>query len=78
MQSNQLWLEHWNEIGAEKKWKMIRQHRDVLFTASDWTQLPDAALTTAEKTAWQDYRQSLRNIPQDFINADDVIFQDAP
>ena len=66
------------EISTETKWAIIRRHRVELLTQSDWTQLPDAVLTVAEKSAWQDYRQSLRDIPQDFINADDVIFQETP
>lgn len=39
----------------------VRTDRDNRLTASDWTQLPDAPV---DKTAWQTYRQTLRNIPQ--------------
>lgn len=60
------------------RWEMVKQQRDKLLQKCDWTQLPDAILTDAERTAWQDYRQTLRDIPQDFINPDDVIFPDPP
>lgn len=39
----------------------VRQLRDALLTACDWTQLPDVPLET--KAAWAIYRQLLRDIP---------------
>jgi len=36
--------------------------RDRLLTGSDWTQLPDAPLTAAQKSAWVVYRQALRDV----------------
>jgi len=36
--------------------------RDRLLTGSDWTQLPDAPLTAAQKAAWAVYRQLLRDV----------------
>jgi hypothetical protein len=44
----------------------VRQERDRLLAASDWTQLPDAqaALSNAQKLAWSAYRQALRDVPQ--------------
>jgi hypothetical protein len=60
------------------EWKSIRADRDRLLAACDWTQMPDAALTGDELVIWQDYRQALRNIPQDFDTPDDVVFPEAP
>jgi len=40
-----------------------RQTRDVLLSESDWTQMLDSPLTDAQKTSWQTYRTSLRNLP---------------
>jgi hypothetical protein len=37
----------------------IRQQRNQLLTASDWTQIPDC---TVDKQAWATYRQALRDI----------------
>ena len=40
-----------------------RTDRDDRLAACDWTILPDSPLTTEKKTAWQTYRQALRDIP---------------
>lgn len=40
----------------------VRDSRQVLLSASDWTQLPDAPLTDAKRQAWSTYRQALRDI----------------
>jgi hypothetical protein len=39
----------------------IREKRNQLLTASDWTQMPDAPV---DQAAWATYRQALRDIPQ--------------
>lgn len=41
----------------------IRERRNYLLAACDWTQLPDAALTPEQKAAWAVYRQQLRDFP---------------
>jgi len=38
-----------------------RSQRDALLSQSDWTQVPDAPVNQA---AWADYRQALRDVPQ--------------
>ena len=61
-----------------KTWEIIKSYRSQLLSECDWTQLPDAVLTLEEKSAWSDYRQKLRDIPQDFATPDDVIFPVQP
>jgi hypothetical protein len=39
----------------------IRAERDALLSGSDWTQVPDVPDST-QKTAWQTYRQALRDL----------------
>jgi len=39
----------------------VRTQRDALLSQSDWTQVPDAPVN---QTAWADYRQALRDVPQ--------------
>lgn len=36
--------------------------RNSLLTESDWTQLPDVALSAKKKEEWRVYRQALRNM----------------
>lgn len=42
----------------------LRIERWHLLIQSDWTQLPDAPLTTAKKAEWKAYRQALRDLPE--------------
>lgn len=46
----------------ERQSASVRDSRQVLLSASDWTQLPDAPLTDAKRQAWSTYRQALRDI----------------
>lgn len=38
----------------------LRQRRDALLYASDWTQVPDAPV---DQAAWANYRKALRDLP---------------
>lgn len=42
----------------------VREYRDQLLTESDYTQLPDVPLTSAQVAAWRVYRQALRDYPK--------------
>ena len=61
-----------------KTWNEICVKRAELLSACDWTQLNDAILIIEEKTAWQEYRQALRDIPQAFATPDNVVWPIAP
>lgn len=39
--------------------EQVRQQRNALLVACDWTQLPDAPV---DQTAWAAYRQALRDV----------------
>lgn len=59
----------------------IRAKRNALLRDTDWTQMPDAPLTEQQRTAWAIYRQSLRDVPQNNLNAesiDDIIWPTKP
>ena len=61
--------------------QLIRQTRNDLLIASDWTQVNDSPLTDAKKTEWATYRQELRDLPsshQSTTNFDDVVFPTQP
>jgi hypothetical protein len=49
-------------------WESIRQLRDSLLTETDWRAVKDRTMSQA----WKDYRQALRNLPQDYEDANDA------
>jgi hypothetical protein len=60
------WVQTWsvrdlNESEVQQRMDAVRNERNALLAASDWTQLADA---TVDKAAWAAYRQALRDIPQ--------------
>ena len=62
----------WNDGAFDRAMADLRQRRNTLLSASDWTQLPDTTLTTAEKTAWMNYRTELRNITDGLTTVEQV------
>ena len=68
----------YNEYGrwAKVSWEGIRMIRNFLLGDCDWTQMPDAVLSTELKAQWTTYRTKLRSLPQDYDgqDADDVKF----
>lgn len=53
------------EISPEEKYnRWIERKRHSLLYTSDWTMLPDSPLSATDKEAWADYRQALRDLPQ--------------
>lgn len=42
----------------------VRAQRTARLAACDWTQLPDADMTPAQRSAWGEYRQALRAVPE--------------
>ena len=61
----------------ENTWDLVRDERNEKLTKSDWTQLPDAPLTDAEKLNWRTYRQALRDITTQ-PNSANVTWPQAP
>lgn len=41
-----------------------RTQRDALLAACDWTQGNDSPLSATDKAAWANYRQALRDVPE--------------
>ena len=50
-----------DEREAEQKANEVRAQRDALLAETDWTQVPDAPV---DAQLWADYRQALRDVPQ--------------
>jgi len=49
-------------------WIQVRATRDAALKDSDWRAVKDRVLPTA----WKDYRQALRDLPQDHAEANDA------
>jgi len=50
-----------DERALEQEAEEVRTQRDALLSQSDWTQVPDAPV---DQAAWAEYRQALRDVPQ--------------
>ena len=61
-----------NEYGRWTKisWEGIRMIRNFLLADCDWTQMPDAVISSDLKAQWTAYRAKLRSIPQDYDGQD--------
>jgi len=60
-----IWKDEAWELDPTPFWVEIRNLRDKLLTASDWTQGADSPLSDAKKAEWLDYRRVLRTVPRD-------------
>jgi len=49
-------------------WDAVRKHRDQALKDSDWRAGKDVVLSTA----WREFRQALRDLPQDHDEANDA------
>jgi hypothetical protein len=59
----------------EQKMEQLRLWRNAELIASDWTQLADS---TADKTAWAEYRQALRDLPASNTDPKKIKFPSRP
>jgi len=50
-------------------WDEVRAHRDAALATSDWRAVKDRVLPNA----WKDYRQALRDLPQNFDTANQAV-----
>jgi len=50
----------WDEVLFKAK---VREERAIRLNPTDWTILPDSALSDSKKAEWATYRQALRDIP---------------
>lgn len=62
----------------ERIFGAIRQWRNAQLSASDWTQLPDVALSSDEVEAWKQYRQELRDMLKQNDDPKLIVFPEPP
>lgn len=60
----------WNAGAFDRAMSGLRQRRDALLKSCDWVMVSDSPI--ADKTAWQTYRQELRDITEGLATVDDV------
>jgi len=60
----------WEAGAFDRAMADLRQRRDALLNSSDWVMMSDSPI--ADKTAWQTYRQELRDITDGLATVDDV------
>jgi hypothetical protein len=79
MQNKELVLSEGNLILQDRvvviTWEQIRSKRNNLLALSDYTQMSD---WPGDKASWATYRQTLRDLPQTYTNASDVIWPTKP
>jgi hypothetical protein len=51
---------------TEEALELVRKERNKRLLECDWTQLLDVPLSLEEVNAWKEYRQKLRDLPNDF------------
>lgn len=61
---------------AEEKLRDLRLARTTKLRKSDWTQFPDVPEST--RLAWQLYRQTLRDITDQYTSLEDVVWPTKP
>jgi hypothetical protein len=79
MQNKELVLSQGNLVLHDRvvviTWEQIRSKRNNLLALSDYTQMSD---WPGDKTSWATYRQALRDLPQTYTNAADVVWPSKP
>ena len=68
-----------NQIPLRKA-SFNRDIRNTILSQSDWTQMPDSALTDEAKALWVTYRTALRDLPahDNWPNLEDADWPTAP
>ena len=72
---NDVWIE---SIDTALLSNIKRTERNNLLRDTDWTQLSDVSLSVQEKTNWVNYRQLLREVPQQENFPTDITWPSPP
>ena len=68
----------WNDGAFDRAMEDLRAKRNKDLQDSDWTQLPDNTLTSAQRNAWMQFRTELRNITNGLTTVEQVNNIDYP
>lgn len=69
---------HNAEVSVIVRWEPIKNRRNKLLTLCDWTQLPDCQLSPEKKVEWTTYRQQLRDLPQQGVEPENIVWPVQP
>jgi hypothetical protein len=58
-----------DESQRDYEWDEVRTERDKDLAGTDWRAVKDRTMSQA----WKDYRQALRDLPQDHESANDAV-----
>lgn len=59
----------------DREWTRLRKERDSRLTSSDWTQTADAPV---DQSAWANYRQALRDLPENTVDPFNPVWPTKP
>ncbi|HGS4936988.1 TPA: phage tail assembly chaperone [Vibrio parahaemolyticus] len=62
----------------ESQLTIIRSRRDTMLRDSDWTQFPDSPLSSEKQAEFAQYRQSLRDVPQEYETTGKITWPTKP
>ena len=60
----------WNNGAFDRAMADLRQRRDAMLKSCDWVMMSDSPI--ADKTEWETYRQSLRDITENLTTVEQV------
>jgi hypothetical protein len=91
MESGSFWTQEWSIVPFTEeeilthnifmetfKWNRLRADRTRKLLECDWTQLEDAPISPELKQQWASYRTTLRDLPQNTVDIDNVIWPTPP
>lgn len=71
-------LRPYNQEEIDSQWELICHQRNQLLKESDWTQIEDYEFNLNNKEEWLQYRESLRNLPENQENPYDITWPQKP
>lgn len=65
-------------IDTQRFYKLVREKRNDLLKRSDWTVSLDSPLSDIKKQQWVEYRQALRDVPQNIEPDINIVWPTKP
>lgn len=66
------------KLTEEEIWGRLRMHRNHLLSTTDWMFTSDSVLSGEKQQEWIEYRQKLRDLPQNTTDIDNIIWPVIP